>query len=162
MKRLIGSCFGLGRLPIAPGTWGSLPPVAFFCLLCIFGAGVLATSILMAALAAVASVLCVRFAPAAIKATGKKDPSEVVLDEFAGQSVTFIAATAGGAREIVVTAVLGFLLFRLFDILKPYPIRKLERLTDGWGVLADDLLAGVYAAISLQICAYYGLTGLFA
>ena len=103
------------------------------------------------------SIICVKFAPAAIAATGRADPREVVADEFAGQAVTFLAipfltAAAISTRQIWAAAVLGFLLFRLFDIVKPWPIRKVEKLPNGWGILADDLLAGVYAAIVLLIC----------
>jgi len=151
MKRLINSCFGLGRLPIAPGTWGSLPVVAVFVLLQYLSVGTLAGSAVMIVFAVTASVLCVRFAPASIEATGRVDPPEVVLDEFAGQSITFVAASTATADHTWIVAVVGFLLFRFFDIFKPYPARRLEGLPAGWGILADDLAAGVYAAIVLQL-----------
>jgi len=103
------------------------------------------------------SLVCVQFAPAAIAATGKNDPGEVVADEFAGQAVTFLFSPflgmgAATGRQILITAFMGFVLFRLFDIFKPWPIRKLEKYPAGWGILADDLLAGVFAWIVLQIC----------
>lgn len=156
MKRLLASCFGLGRLPVAPGTWGSLPPAIILALMCHLGASALSVSLVMAALALVGCVICIKFAPAAIAATGETDPREVVADEFAGQAVTFLAVSlltvgAVSTRQIWVITALGFVLFRLFDIVKPWPIRKLEKFPKGWGVLADDLLAGVYAAIVLQI-----------
>ncbi|MBW8001416.1 MAG: phosphatidylglycerophosphatase A [Planctomycetes bacterium] len=153
-KRLLTSCFGLGWLPIAPGTWGSLPPTAIFAGLCYFGVSPLTVSIVMLVLILAGSVICVKFAPASIDATGKIDPGEVVADELAGQAVTFVYASAYvvGFNQILITAILGFLLFRVFDIIKPWPIRKLEKFPKGWGILADDLLAGVYAAIILQIC----------
>lgn len=151
-KRLIASGFGLGRLPVAPGTWGSAPVAVVFALMCYIGAGVWGTAVVMVGLAVFGSVACVLFAPAAIEATGKKDPREVVVDEVAGQAVTFIGISAVGANQILITAVLGFLLFRFFDIVKPFPARKAEKLPDGWGVLADDLVTGIYAAIVLQIC----------
>lgn len=122
----------------------------------------------MAVLALAGSVVCVKFTPAIVAATGKTDPREVVADEFAGQAVTFLATVflvsakcplgtglaieTFSARQIWGTAVLGFLLFRVLDIAKPWPIRKFEKLPEGWGVLADDLMAGVYAAIGLLIC----------
>jgi len=157
MKRLLTSCFGLGRLPVAPGTWGSLPPAIIFGLCCQFGGPALWISALMALLAAAGSVVCVALAPAAIAATGKDDPREVVADELAGQAVTFAAVPlilsgAVTGSQIWMIAGVGFVLFRLFDIAKPWPIRKLEKLPQGWGILADDLLAGVYAAIGLFIC----------
>jgi len=108
----------------------------------------------MAALTLGGCAICIKFAPAVIAATGNTDPREVVADEFAGQAVTFlvIAFLAVGAatpKQIWVITVAGFGLFRLFDIAKPWPIRKLEKLPKGWGVLADDLMASVYAAMVL-------------
>jgi len=146
MKRLITSCFGLGFLPIAPGTWGSLPPVAIFLLFNLYQVPTLTTSIVMVVLMLISSILCVMFTPSIQKITGKTDPGEVVIDEFAGQCVAF--AILAGQSNIWLTAIAGFLLFRFFDILKPAPIRNLEKLPKGWGVLLDDLLAGVYAGIA--------------
>ena len=157
MKRMLTSCFGLGRLPMAPGTWGSLPPVIIFGLMCYFGASSALITNIMAALVLAGGFVCVQYAPAAIAATGKNDPREVVADEFAGQAVPFLFSpflameTATNLQILVITFV-GFVLFRLFDISKPWPIRKLEKYPAGWGILADDLLAGVFAWIVLQIC----------
>lgn len=111
----------------------------------------------MAALALIGSVVCVKYAPDVVAAIGKSDPGEVVADEFAGQAVTFLATAfffseTFTTRQIWLIALLGFFLFRLLDIAKPWPIRKLEKLPAGWGVLADDLMAGVYAAVGLAIC----------
>lgn len=151
-KRLITSGFGLGRLPLAPGTWGSVPVAAFFALMCYVGAGVWTISAVMVVIALAASAACVTFGPTVIEAAGKNDPREIVVDEMAGQAITFIGISATGEKAILITTVFGFLLFRLLDIAKPWPCRKLEKLPAGWGVLADDLAAGVYAAIVLQIC----------
>jgi undecaprenyl-diphosphatase len=157
MKRLLVSCFGLGWLPGAPGTWGSVPPMLIFALIGHFSTSTMITSIIMAALAVAASVVCVKFAPAVINATGKTDPREVVVDEFAGQAVAFIPIAVLPISRVCTIAVLGFLFFRLFDITKPWPIRRLERLPKGWSILADDLLAGVYAGIVLLFCHRIGL-----
>ncbi len=164
MKRLLTSCFGLGRLPLAPGTWGSLPVVVIFGLMCQFHLSGPSISIVMAALALAGSVICVKFAPAAIAATGNTDPREVVADELAGQAVTFLAAPLLSPeilsiRQIWIITAGGFLLFRLFDIVKPWPIRKLEKLPKGWGILADDLMAGVFAAIVLLIVIFLWMGG---
>ncbi len=110
----------------------------------------------MAGFVLAGSVACVVFAPAAIAATGKNDPSEVVADELAGQAVTFLissflATGAASPGKIWITALAGFVLFRIFDISKPWPISRLEKLPAGWGILADDLLAGVFAWVVLQI-----------
>ncbi len=164
MKRLLTSCFGLGRLPVAPGTWGSLPTAIIFGLMWHFHASGISISIAMAALALAGSIVCVRFAPVVIRATGKDDPGEVVADELAGQAVTFLfipflTLETFSTGQIWVITVAGFLLFRLFDIAKPCPIRRLEKLPEGWGVLADDLLAGVYAGIVLLLCFFVRTEG---
>ena len=157
MKRLLACCFGLGRLPIAPGTWGSLPPAIIFALICYLGVSAASVSIIMAVLALAGSVVCVMCARSVIATTDKSDPHEVVADEFAGQAVTFLPAglliTPGAsAGTILAVTLAGFLFFRLFDIVKPWPIRLLEKLPAGWGILADDILAGVYAGVLLQVC----------
>ena len=164
MKRLLTSCFGLGWLPFAPGSWGSLPPTIIFVLMCHLGAPALLRSFVMTALALVGCAICIRFAPAVIAATGKTDPGEIVADEIAGQSVTFLtvgflAIETFSTKQIWGTAVLGFLLYRAFDAVKPWPIHKLEKLPAGWGILADDLMASVYAAIALQICIRLWIAG---
>jgi len=152
-KRLFTSYLGLGWLPVAPGTWGSLAPAVVFGLLCYFGAPKFITWIILCLLALDAATICVWFSPAVIEELGDKDPREIVVDEVAGQALAYLGAYAVGGREIIVTAAVGFLAFRLFDIVKPWPCRQLEKLPAGWGILADDLMAGVYAAVVLQICA---------
>ncbi len=146
MKRLFTSCFGLGLLPLCPGTFGSLPPAIFFLLLSFLNAPAIFISVLMAFWAVAASVICVAFSPAVIVATGKQDPGEIVIDELAGQCIVFVPAVFFSELSPLLVAGFGFVLFRLFDIAKPFPIKKLEKLPAGWGILADDLLAGVYAA----------------
>jgi phosphatidylglycerophosphatase A len=166
MKRLLTSCFGLGWQPICPGTWGSLPPAIVFFWMCKFNVSAFLISISMGVLALAGSAVCVILSPAVIKETGKTDPREVVADEFAGQAVTFLAApffiNTFSVRQLMVTALLGFLLFRLFDILKPFPIYRIQKLPKGWGILADDLLAGVYAAVVLQVCLSLGVIEYFS
>jgi len=164
MKRLLTSCFGLGLLPLAPGTWGSLPPVIIFAAMSHFGVPAPPIAITMAVLVLFGSAVCVIFAPATIALTGKEDPREVVTDELAGQALTFLAIpffiTADpSTRQICITTALGFLFFRLFDVVKPWPIRKLEKLPKGWGILADDLLAGVFAAIVVLVCNWFWIAG---
>ena len=157
IKRLLTSCFGLGWLPLAPGSWGSLPSAIIFGLVYyLVGSGVLAAS-LMVALIAAGSVVCVKFSHVAVAATGNEDPNEVVADEIAGQALTFLAMpllmTNVSGGQIVSIAVLGYFLFRLFDTVKPWPSYRLEELPAGWGILADDLMAGVYAGIALFVSA---------
>ncbi|MHC4365306.1 MAG: phosphatidylglycerophosphatase A family protein [Planctomycetota bacterium] len=164
MKRMLASCFGLGRLPVAPGTWGSLPPAVVFAVMCHFNTPPLLIAIMMAAFVVAGSVVCVKYAPAVIAATGKADTREIVADEFAGQAVTFLTVPfffTGplSAGQIWTTTALGFLVFRILDIAKPWPIRKLEKLPEGWGVLADDLLAGVCAGLVLAFCVWLWIVG---
>jgi len=156
MKRLLTSCLGLGRLPLAPGTYGSIPPAIIFACLCLFGASAAITSLIMAALTILGSIICIKFAHAAIEATQKNDPPEVVADEFAGQALTFICVPFllknPSPAQIWTATAIGFLFFRLFDITKPWPVKKLEKYKNGFGILADDLMAGIYAGLLLMLC----------
>lgn len=167
MKRdeLSTTCLGLGKLPVAPGTWGSLPPVVLFMAAGIWFGGTAAIAVVALLLAGgcAATVFC---SPSMIAATGRKDPGRIVSDEVAGQSLTLllmqmIAPNAG----FCLTAAIGFGLFRVFDILKPWPCRRLEGLPAGWGILADDLAAGVWAAAvwsaGRHLDALHGVAGLF-
>ena len=95
--------------------------------------------------------------PAATKVArelGRKDPSEVVVDEVAGQLITFIAAPAAAGWKY---ALAGLILFRAFDIFKPPPVRQLERLPEGSGIMLDDVMAGIYALACLQLLHHTGL-----
>jgi phosphatidylglycerophosphatase A len=159
VRRWIATCFGLGWLPVAPGTWGSLPPAIAFGVFMYCGVSPLVTTIVMAVMAVFGSIACLGCAPASIAAVGKNDPGEVVMDEFAAQALTFAAIPLLllrplSAGESFFFALLGFLLFRAFDILKPGLIRKLEQLPSGWGILMDDLASGICSAVILSIVAY--------
>jgi phosphatidylglycerophosphatase A len=136
---------------MAPGSWGSLPPAILFGLLMYAGAPAAAT-VMLAVMLVVGCVACVLCAPASIAARGEDDPGEVVMDEFAAQALTFLILPLVATRslcgwESAALASVGFVAFRAIDIVKPWPIRKLERLPAGWGILADDLAAGVCSAI---------------
>ena len=159
MKRFLTSCFGLGWLPVAPGSWGSLPSAIIFGLACYFGGSTAILISLMIVLIIAGSFVCVKFSYVAVAATGNKDPNEVVADEIAGQALTFLAMpllmTDVSGGQIVSIAVLGYFLFRLFDTVKPWPSYRLEELPAGWGILADDLMAGMYAGIALIIAAKF-------
>ncbi len=139
---LVLSVFGCGFGPLVPGTFGSLAGVAIALLL---PAGAWHLSIGIGVV--VSSALTVALAPAAIRAAGKNDPQQVVMDEVAGVMLSLLLVPAPSAME----AAWGFLFFRAFDILKPPPGRRLERLPAGWGILLDDLAAGVYAMACLWV-----------
>lgn len=160
IKRLLTSCFGLGLLPGAPGTWGSLPPAVVFGIVCYFDSCGLHTFLAMLAFFIAGTVICIRFSDTAIAATGKNDPSEVVADEVAGQALTFIILSFSidaiqSVNRLIIIAAAGFALFRFFDIIKPWPVKRLEKLPAGRGILADDLMAGVYAGILLVLAAKF-------
>jgi phosphatidylglycerophosphatase A len=146
MKKFILSCFGLGFMPIAPGTWGSLLPVGLFLVVHHFwpNAGVLLAVLMVVII--LSSVFCIALAGGAEKLAGKKDPGWIVIDEVAGQSIALLPAAFAGKNIFVICAA-AFLLFRIFDILKPAPARNAEKLPGGYGILLDDIFAGIYAAI---------------
>ena len=137
---ILATGFGAGYGPIAPGTWGSLPGLA-----AAFGLHRLAGpwAVLGGALffAAAGSWAAGR----AERLLAEKDPGRVVVDEIAGQLVTlsFVPMTL----EILVV---GFFLFRALDVLKPWPARRLEDLPGGSGIMADDLMVGLYANLILH------------
>ena len=146
-EECLTTCFGLGKLPIAPGTWGSLPPVVLYLTTALLCPYPYSNTILMATLAIAASWICVQFSPALVALTGQKDPGRIVADEVAGQAVTMLAIALLDFDNPYIAAGLGFILFRLFDIFKPWPCRKLENLPNGLGILADDLMAGLYGGL---------------
>ena len=151
MKRLLTSCFGLGRLPIAPGSWGSLPPVAIFFALSMANVHRNISIIIFAALAIIFSGVCLQWSPYIITKTGKDDPSEVVADEVAGQSITMIFACFLPLSNIYALCIAAFLLFRFFDVTKIWPACKFEEFPSGLGILADDLMAGIYAGLAMLL-----------
>jgi phosphatidylglycerophosphatase A len=157
MKRLLTSCFGLGLLPLAPGTWGSLAPaVIYMAAGILFGSDAAMGSMIF--LLIVSYLITIVCSPKVIAQTGKIDPGQIVSDEVAGQSLTFILAQSIMPITVFCTATaVGFGLFRLFDIVKPFPCKKLEKLPAGWGILADDLAAAVWAAIVWFIIRKIGL-----
>jgi phosphatidylglycerophosphatase A len=140
-----------------------VPPVLAFSLLLHFDVSAPVISAVMGLMAVAGSAGCVLCAPAAIAALGKTDPGEVVTDEFAGQALTylvvpFLLPVELSIKQCCFVAGAGFVLFRLFDIVKPWPIRRLEKLPAGWGILADDLLAGIFAAVGVIVCVKLWIT----
>jgi phosphatidylglycerophosphatase A len=103
-------------------------------------------------LAAVAVLVGIPAATQMARATGLKDPQFVVIDEVAGQLITLIAVPVSWK-----SMVLGFILFRGFDIVKPPPVRQLERLPEGTGIVLDDIAAGLYALALMQLALHFGL-----
>jgi phosphatidylglycerophosphatase A len=162
-RKLILTGGGLGYLPIAPGTWGSLAPCAVFLLLAwalggrAGGSAVLLVAAVMAAVAILSSVGCVALGKFAERTFGRKDSPHCVIDEYAGQAVTLLGLPLAAAGRIYLPAAAAFVAFRVMDILKPPPARWMEKLPFGWGVLLDDVVAGVYANVLCQIILRVGL-----
>lgn len=161
VSTLLATGFGIGMIPLAPGTWGSLEGLAigFLAMGLAFphaspAAGFWFSCIIGAVAAAVGVVVGGR----AEALAGVRDPGAIVIDEVAGQILAFAPASflmaglaSGGTPWWIVFGV-PFLLFRVFDVWKPGPIRKLQDLPGGWGIVADDVAAGIAAgAITLAI-----------
>jgi phosphatidylglycerophosphatase A len=152
----IATC-GVGYLPLAPGTWGSLVAVAFYLLLHAvwfphtdiprgtFVRSYLAVQVLIILAVTITGTWAASRTERVLKI---KDPGKVVIDEVAGQLIALLAVGGGLWHAAdVISVIAAFLLFRFFDIVKPYPARKFESLHGGLGIMADDLVAGAYAAI---------------
>jgi phosphatidylglycerophosphatase A len=151
MRKAIVSVVGLGYLPIAPGTWGSFGAcLAAVLLWWVLGAGV-QYHVVLAALTVLSVGGCVVLGDWAIKFYGSGDPKAFVLDEVAGQWVALIALPCADPKAMLLVLFMQFVLFRVADIFKPPPARQLERLPAGWGIVFDDLAAGVYANIAGQL-----------
>ena len=142
--KVLASGMGLGYLPLLPGTWGTLGAALVYCLLysLLPGAWVPALVALAAGTLAVGLLLY----PFAQAAFGGRDPRRFVLDEMVGLWLTCLLSQWRGPVQ---TAVAAFFAFRLFDGAKPFPLRHLEKLPGGWGVMADDVGAALYSALAL-------------
>jgi phosphatidylglycerophosphatase A len=140
----VATWFGCGYFPWGPGTVGALAAVLIaFALHVYAGSGRLAYLTLTVIWLMPAIWASTRTA----QIVGRKDPPLVVVDEVLGQWVTLLGAGSLSWRNFVA----AFVLFRIFDIWKPWPIRKIERLPEGYGIVCDDLAAGLYGALILYI-----------
>jgi phosphatidylglycerophosphatase A len=148
---VVATFFGAGRLKPGPGTWGSLLTMFAWAAISHFlpFAWVVPTNI---ALALLAIAFGIPAATQVARASGLKDPQFVVIDETAGQLITLIAAPLTWKSFLV-----GFILFRAFDIVKPPPVRQLERLPEGTGIVVDDIAAGLYGMLAMHILVHSGL-----
>jgi phosphatidylglycerophosphatase A len=147
---LFATWFGCGFSPKAPGTVGAVAAILIAWLLTLAGFG--RYSFLVLSLAALYPAIAA--AGIVARESGLKDPQIVVVDEVLGQWLTL----AGAPRLINFRSLLlGLLLFRIFDILKPPPIRLIERIPGGAGIVLDDMMAGVYAALVLFVLRWFNL-----
>ncbi len=139
LNTIISSFFFLGNSPIAPGTAGTLGAIPLYYLMVTYLGDIQYMVCLL-----LLTVLAIKVSTNAEKIYKREDPGEVVIDEVVGFLVTmaFIAPT-------ILNVALGFFLFRALDILKPFPCRRLEKLHGGYGIVLDDVAAGVWANILL-------------
>lgn len=160
---LIAAGLGLGYLPLAPGTWGSLVSVLLFVPVYYWLEGAAQWFTYLVILLGLTPVALWSIERALEHWKGT-DPQPIVIDEIVGQWVAYagiVAANAGGLPVALAEArwkylLMGFILFRVFDVAKPFPIRRSERWPGAAGVLLDDLLAGVYASGGVLLAAWAG------
>ena len=146
IAQLIATFFYVGHLPYAPGTWGTVAAVPLYYLI----SGI--PEYLYIALTLAIVLVSVWAAGIAEGIYGKTDPGQIVADEVSGYLVTMILVVPTQTNIII-----GFVLVRIFDMLKPPPARQAERLPGGWGVVMDDVMSGVYANIVLHVIVWYVL-----
>lgn len=143
----IATCGGVGYCPVAPGSAGAAVGVALVAALAHVPLG---RAWIWGALAATAVgifALGVWATGRAEKFFGRPDPSQAVVDEVVGQMITFLAQPGAGWRWLVA----GFVLFRMFDVVKPFPAGRAERVSGGWGIMLDDVAAGGYSLAALWL-----------
>lgn len=140
--RFLASWFGSGFLPWAPGTWGSLAALPFAAAIVFLGG----KPALLVATAVVFMTGCTA-ADRATRGGNERDPGWIVIDEVAGQWLTLLALPLGLASYAI-----GFALFRLFDVWKPWPVSWAERrYGGGFGIMIDDVLAALYAILAIGV-----------
>jgi phosphatidylglycerophosphatase A len=147
---LLSTWFYAGRSPVAPGTAGSLAALGIAVLLHRYAAVPPWTFAVMAALLFYPAV---QASTVTARAAGLKDPGFIVVDEVVGQWLALAGASTLNWKSFLA----GFVLFRLFDIWKPAPVRQLEALPGGLGINADDAMAGLYAALVLWLAGWFNL-----
>ena len=146
LVKTLSTFFGLGLLPAAPGTWGTLGAFVlwiFFFRHMDLKAFVLLTMAILLIGTYVSDI-------AEKKVFKKHDSPHIVIDEVCGYCVSMI-----GVSSCIYWGLAGFILFRIFDIWKPYPVNKSQNLPGGMGVMVDDVLAGIYVAIILNAAGYF-------
>ena len=158
---IAGTFFGAGNLKPGPGTWGSIAATLIWILFAtphLLHLGRYAVDYVVPVapvwpsliLALLATAVGIPAATIIARESGRKDPQNVVIDEAAGQWLTLAAAAPDWKHALA-----GLALFRLFDIFKPWPARQLEHLPEGWGIMLDDLAAGVYGAAILLVLRHW-------
>ena len=148
---LVATFFGIGRLRPGPGSWGSAVTVLLWAALAHTLAPSLRTPVGIA-LAMVVTLIGIPAATRVARGSGIKDPQFVVIDEVAGQLVALVGVPLAWKSFLA-----AFILFRAFDIVKPPPVRQLEALPEGSGIVLDDVAAGLYALGTMHLLLHFGL-----
>jgi phosphatidylglycerophosphatase A len=148
---LVATFFFIGRLHPGPGTWGSAAAVLLWAIASHGLSPGLRTPVCIT-LASVVILIGIPAATHVARASASKDPQFVVIDEVAGQLIALIAVPLAWK-----TFLASFILFRVFDIFKPPPVRQLEKLPEGAGIVLDDVAAGLYALVVIQLLLHTGL-----
>lgn len=148
---LSATFFEIGRMHPGPGTWGSAAAVALWAAIAFELPPALRTPVCVV-LALLFTLIGIPAATRVARDSGTKDPQFVVIDEVAGQLIALVAAPLAWK-----TFLAGFILFRVFDITKPPPVRQLEKLPEGVGIVLDDVAAGLYASLGMQLLLHFGL-----
>jgi len=177
LSLLIATGFGLGYIPFAPGTFGSLAGLLLVFLpswlltrgvMVFYSETLNPVLLILCALVGLSAILGVWSAGRTAEFLGKRDPQTVVVDEICGQQIAVVLGTTlplfirrtQTSWFLVLNwkyLLLGFILFRVFDIWKPFPARQAESLPGGWGIMADDWIAAVYAAMGLWVARALGM-----
>ncbi len=143
------STWGVGYIPIAPGTWGSVVGALVFWGVSVQFASLSRASFLVTefVVALIITFLGIWAGSRVERLLKRKDPGRVVVDEVAGQMIALLPLAWFTGAYSIGWVIVSFTLFRFFDIVKPYPARRFERFNGGVGIMADDLVAGVYGAL---------------
>ena len=147
----VATFFGIGRLRPGPGTWASAATVVIWAAIAYGLTPSLRTPVAIA-LAVLVTLVGIPAATRVARASATKDPQFVVIDEVAGQLIALIAVPLAWQTFLV-----GLILFRAFDIVKPPPVRQLERLPEGTGIMLDDVAAGIFAFVGMHLLLHFGL-----
>ncbi|MDD4203009.1 MAG: phosphatidylglycerophosphatase A [Candidatus Omnitrophica bacterium] len=141
IAKIAATFFGLGYLPFMPGTWGAIAGVAIFSLLNGGWSFVILTIFI--------TIIGFFVSDLVAKEKNEGDPSIIVIDEVSGQMIAYIGLSFSWQ-----IALLGFVFFRAFDILKPLGIRSMEKIKGGYGIMLDDIVSGIYANIVVRIIVF--------
>jgi len=142
--KLLATGFGSGLIHFAPGTMGTIVGIPIYLAYCLLplAARIIIVLVLLA--------LSIYISGSAEKLFKKKDDQRIVIDEIAGLQITMLPVVVAPLNIFI-----GFVLFRVFDILKPYPLRALQKLPGGWGIVMDDVGAGIYAGAVMAVLALF-------